>query len=259
MYYFNLVRKNNEHTKINNSNILSLRYDKVIYILPLKNDKWYVGKTTNAKLLDRIIIHYLCSNSAWIIKYPCIILKDRPIVFSTNCSDSDEDKIVYELMNVFGIDNVRGGSVSQNNLTNAQKEVINKFIYKDYKNPHIKDITVILLKLKFNCYYVGFYQKSKISEINYINTLFYIPWFNSKAKKYVVVERINYCSIFDVNKYVIIAMSKYGINNVRGGNITTNIIYYELYDYLLKCIQTIKDKCYYCDSIEHFSKNCSLK
>ena len=45
-----------------------------------------------------------------------------------SCSNYDEDKILFETMERFGIDNVRGGSFVQINLSKTEKEFLEKRI-----------------------------------------------------------------------------------------------------------------------------------
>lgn len=74
-----------------------------IYILKLKNNKYYIGKTNNVN--NRYEQHLNGYGSSWTKKYkPLSILKK---ILST--SPFDEDKYVKEYMSKYGIDNVRGG------------------------------------------------------------------------------------------------------------------------------------------------------
>ena len=74
-----------------------------IYVIKLKNNKYYVGKSTNPS--TRLEDHFSEFGSAWTKKYkPITIHEIRP-----DCDDGDEDKITLEYMKKYGIDNVRGG------------------------------------------------------------------------------------------------------------------------------------------------------
>ena len=95
-----------------------------IYILKLENDKYYVGRTANPTV--RIKKHYESYGSAWTSKYkPVETLEVIP-----GCDNYDEDKITKQYMDKYGIDNVRGGSYCQLELTEEQK----RFIEKEIKN-----------------------------------------------------------------------------------------------------------------------------
>ena len=75
-----------------------------IYILKLKNNKYYIGKTYNID--NRYEQHLNGTGSSWTKKYkPVSIIKQ---IKST--SQFDEDKYVKEYMAKYGIENVRGGT-----------------------------------------------------------------------------------------------------------------------------------------------------
>ena len=93
-----------------------------IYILLLQSNKYYVGKTTNPEF--RIESHFNSNGSVWTQKYNPI----EVIEIIENCDSFDEDKYVLKYMNSKGIDNVRGGSFSQIELSDEQIELINKML-----------------------------------------------------------------------------------------------------------------------------------
>ena len=75
-----------------------------IYILKLKNNKYYIGKTQDVE--KRFMQHINGVGSSWTKKYkPVSIIKQ---IKST--SQFDEDKYVKEYMSKYGIENVRGGT-----------------------------------------------------------------------------------------------------------------------------------------------------
>jgi predicted GIY-YIG superfamily endonuclease len=84
-----------------------------IYILKLKNGKFYVGKTNNPSA--RLAGHFGASNTAWTNKYrPLSVLEIIP-----DCDDYDEDKYTIKYMEKYGVNNVRGGSFCEVNLSEA--------------------------------------------------------------------------------------------------------------------------------------------
>ena len=90
-----------------------------IYILKLEQGKYYIGRTGNP--LNRIKKHYYDYGSAWTNKYnPVETLEVIP-----GCDNFDEDKITKQYMAKYGIDNVRGGSYCQLDLSDEQKSFIN--------------------------------------------------------------------------------------------------------------------------------------
>jgi hypothetical protein len=75
-----------------------------IYILQLQEGKYYVGKTNNPSF--RIDSHFNANGSAWTKKYaPIKLLELLP-----DKDDYDEDKYTKIYMDIYGVDNVRGGS-----------------------------------------------------------------------------------------------------------------------------------------------------
>ena len=91
-----------------------------IYILKLKNGKYYVGQTHDVD--KRYREHRNGTGSAWTRAYAPLGI-DQVIHYA---SPFDEDKYVKKYMSVYGIDNVRGGSYSQVVLDDAQKSAIQK-------------------------------------------------------------------------------------------------------------------------------------
>lgn len=75
-----------------------------IYVLELRNGKYYVGKTNNPDF--RLKNHVNSDGSEWTKLYKPI----RLIELKPDCDDYDEDKITRQYMDKYGINNVRGGS-----------------------------------------------------------------------------------------------------------------------------------------------------
>lgn len=98
-----------------------------IYILKLKSDKYYIGKSRNKRTLEnRIRQHYTYKGSVWTKKY-----KPQKIIDVIQSQEEDkflEDKIVFDYMNKYGIENVRGGSFCQIKLKEEEKNLIKKII-----------------------------------------------------------------------------------------------------------------------------------
>jgi predicted GIY-YIG superfamily endonuclease len=100
-----------------------VKYDKkVIYVLSLNNNKYYVGVTSN--LDQRIIQHKNKDNcSAEWVKlhgYKSLIMT-MPLIH-----ELDEDNEVKKLIMKYGINNVRGGSYSSIILREDQINLLNK-------------------------------------------------------------------------------------------------------------------------------------
>ena len=88
-----------------------------IYVLKLKNNKYYIGKTKNPNF--RLNNHFNAEGSIWTKKYePISIYELRP-----NCTDKDESIITQEYMKKYGIDNVRGGPWCSLDISEHKKTI----------------------------------------------------------------------------------------------------------------------------------------
>lgn len=99
-----------------------------IYCIKLENNKYYVGRTNN---IERRMNEHLNNNGSEWTKIHKPIMEEGKIAidFIIQTDDPfDEDKHVKKCMAAYGIDNVRGGSYSQINLTNNTKFFISKEI-----------------------------------------------------------------------------------------------------------------------------------
>lgn len=136
-----------------------------IYILELDENKYYIGKTTNANF--GLETHFNVGGSAWTIKYKPIKL----IELIAGCDNFDEDKYTLKYMEKFGIENVRGGSfchikLSQENINTINKMItssnksidndINKSKYDDYlgKFNNMQKVNNEIIELEFQFEYV---------------------------------------------------------------------------------------------------------
>ena len=91
-----------------------------IYVLKCKQNKYYVGKTTNPDY--RLENHCNATGSAWTKKYP----PTKVVQLVANCDDYDEDKYTRIYMDKYGIDNVRGGSFVSVKLDESTIEQLKK-------------------------------------------------------------------------------------------------------------------------------------
>jgi hypothetical protein len=93
-----------------------------IYILLLELNKYYIGKTNNPDI--RLDYHFNLDGSEWTKIYkPIKVYEIIP-----NCDSYDEDKYTLKYMEKEGINNVRGGSFSQIELSEEQIKLINQMI-----------------------------------------------------------------------------------------------------------------------------------
>jgi predicted GIY-YIG superfamily endonuclease len=93
-----------------------------IYILKLKEKKYYIGKTKNIE--KRWADHLAGNGSGWTKRYKPISL----ITTVLSTSYFDEDKYVKEYMSKYGIENVRGGTYSNIELDDNCISVLEKEI-----------------------------------------------------------------------------------------------------------------------------------
>jgi predicted GIY-YIG superfamily endonuclease len=94
-----------------------------IYILRLEGGKYYVGKSEDVK--NRYQQHMNGSGSSWTRKYKPISIEKT----IENASPFEEDKITKEYMSKYGIDNVRGGSYVEIELSEFHKEALKMEIW----------------------------------------------------------------------------------------------------------------------------------
>jgi len=115
-------------------------------------------------------------------------------------------------------------------------------------------ITIYILKLEHNKYYIG---KSKNPELRLEEHKQGLgsAW-TRKYKPISILETIENASPFDEDKQVKIYMSKYGIENVRGGTYITEVLTEEQHNSLKAEIWGSEDLCNKCGRKSHFYKDC---
>lgn len=91
-----------------------------IYVLKLQGNKYYVGKSQD--VIGRYQQHMNGQGSAWTKKYKPMSLHEC----KSDMSPFEEDKVVKEYMNKYGIENVRGGSYSQVTLDKVQIDALTR-------------------------------------------------------------------------------------------------------------------------------------
>ena len=93
-----------------------------IYVLELQGNKYYVGKTNHT--FQRFNQHKSGSGAKWTQKHK---VKDL-FAFHKNMRDTDENKITIQMMKKYGVRNVRGGSWTKVNMTEAEIKRLEKRI-----------------------------------------------------------------------------------------------------------------------------------
>lgn len=94
-----------------------------LYILQLSSGKYYIGKT-NRDVEERINEHYKGGGCKWTTLYKPVKL----IKIIQNPGEFDEDKHTKIYMKKYGIDNVRGGSYTEEILSDSVKKILQKEI-----------------------------------------------------------------------------------------------------------------------------------
>ena len=89
-----------------------------IYVLKLEQGKYYVGKTNDVD--RRFFQHMQGQGSSWTQKFEPV----RIIETKEDATVWDEDVYVKKYMQQYGIDNVRGGSYSQVELSETQIQML---------------------------------------------------------------------------------------------------------------------------------------
>lgn len=95
-----------------------------VYVLELENNKYYVGKTDKTAG-ERYNEHLNGNGSQWTKKYKPI----RIIQAIQDANAFDEDKMTKEYMNMYGIDNVRGGTYAREFLSPHERLFIQREIW----------------------------------------------------------------------------------------------------------------------------------
>ncbi len=137
-----------------------------LYILQLEDGKWYIGKTDNIQ--KRFEQHKNGYGSAWTRLYkPIKISETRPII-----SIHDENNVTKDCMKIYGIDNVRGGSYTQEELEEYQYECLK------YEIRCISDCC-------FKCGRSGHFSKNCMEDLDHDEEVF---WECEKCKEQFETE-----------------------------------------------------------------------
>lgn len=140
-----------------------------IYVLLCGSDKYYVGKTSNLNM--RLEDHKEGVGSCYTQKYK----PQRVVDTYPNSDNFDEDKYVLKYMAKYGIDNVRGGSFSQINLSDEQRRNIERMISGAQDRC-------------FQCGKAGHFVKDCNSENKIIDNYFTVPKIQKTQKSVINVN-----------------------------------------------------------------------
>lgn len=93
-----------------------------VYVLRLTQGKYYVGKSYD--VVRRVEDHHNSQGCYWTRMYPPV----EVMAVYNNCDHFDEDKHTITMMAKYGIDNVRGGTFSRVQLSDTDREVIERML-----------------------------------------------------------------------------------------------------------------------------------
>ena len=116
-------------------------------------------------------------------------------------------------------------------------------------------VSIYVLELECGKYYIGKTNNPQFRLSQHFSASG-SAW-TSKYHPLRVIEIINDCDDFDEDKYTKIYMSKYGIDNVRGGAYCQLVLSPSIRDYLVRELRGANNQCFLCGSSEHFSNKCN--
>jgi hypothetical protein len=115
---------------------------------------------------------------------------------------------------------------------------------------------IYILQCENDKYYIG-KTKNYITRLDQHMNNRGSEW--SKRHKPIKVLKVLPCHDgFDEDKYTKMYMSRYGIDNVRGGSYTRDIISDECKQFIEKEFITACDLCYICKQHGHFANKCTM-
>ena len=122
---FDIISKTNKQSEINS--FYTCHNMTSVYILKLKNNKYFVGRTSKTSYELQKSIKYDTLNGLhtyeWLLVHEPIFLYDVIM----DCKENDEEKYTIQYMQQFGIDNVRGSKYKDVILSdNTVKNIISK-------------------------------------------------------------------------------------------------------------------------------------
>lgn len=117
--------------------------------------------------------------------------------------------------------------------------------------------TVYVLLLENNKYYIGKTDNIKARLHNHFNGNG--SMWTKKYKPIRLIEQHDGCEQFDEEKYTLIYMKKYGVENVRGGIYTQIVLDKSSLDNIHKMLANENNVCFHCNKEGHFINKCPTK
>lgn len=97
-----------------------MQADEYIYVLKLRQGKWYVGRSADP--MNRFLEHLDAAGSAWTRRYPVVQVHEvRPMT-----AFLEEDHVTEEYMAEYDVEHVRGGSYCQLELPTETVQLLER-------------------------------------------------------------------------------------------------------------------------------------
>ena len=116
-------------------------------------------------------------------------------------------------------------------------------------------LSIYILQLEQNKYYVG--KTYNISMRLEQHNISHGSSWTAMYKPIKIINIIPNCDDFDEDKYTLMCMKNYGIENVRGGSFCSIELDNCEIKIIEKMIKGATNKCYICGSDNHFAKECN--
>ena len=113
-----------------------------------------------------------------------------------------------------------------------------------------------VLKLSYGKYYIG--KTSNINARIIAHSSGMGSWWSKKYLPIIEHTVMYNADIYDEDKYTIMYMDKYGIDNVRGGSFSKIKLSNSDKHVIKKMISNATDRCFICDKEGHFASNCPV-
>jgi len=119
-----------------------------------------------------------------------------------------------------------------------------------------KKYFVYVLELQNGKYYVGKTSNAASRIAEHIKKLG-SSW-TKKYKPKKIIKLYKNCDSFDEDKYTIMYMAIYGMDNVRGGSFCKLNLDHSDKIVIQKMVDSATDKCFKCGSLDHFANTCQI-